>query len=176
MENKFLIILPLVFFGTAFLSFLVFAQEATQCCRLTRNITLSDLTYAKAALPCSYTASFTTLLKGEVIGAGDCQNNPPEPDVCIFKGAATTIDIESQEWGTVCLLDGIYNATDRIFYFILAIAAFIGIMSSKMFLTSIGKPERINKARELLMYVVIGLMIASLSKSIPAFVRVIVGF
>lgn len=158
------------------LPFLVFAQETNQCCRLTRDITLNNLTYAKAALPCSYTPGFTALLKGEVIGAGDCQNNAPEPDVCISKGATTAIDIETQEWGTVCLLDSIYSVTDWIFYFILVIAVFIGIMSAKMFLTSIGKPERLNKAREFLMYMVVGLVIASLSKSIPAFVRVIVGF
>lgn len=170
---KFLILSAILFF---LFSKIVYAQERAECCRLKRDITIRNLTYAGSSADCLYKDGITTLSKGIVIGPGDCANSGIEPDTCFLKEAPEQIDVETTEWGTVCLIESIYSVTDWIFYISLAVAGFLGIVVGKMFAASIGNPERLNKAKTVLMFLVGGLLVGALSKSIPIMVRAVVGF
>jgi ABC-type bacteriocin/lantibiotic exporter with double-glycine peptidase domain len=72
-------------------------------------------------------------------------------------------------------METVYNATDWIFYIVLSIAVIFGVISGFMFMTSAGDPTKTQKARDLLMYMAIGLVVAALAKVIPAIVRTMVG-
>lgn len=154
----------------------VSAQGITECCRLHRNISVRNLTYAGSGAICSFVPGSTTLEQGQIIGAGDCINNGTEPDTCFLKETATQIDIESAEWGTICLLESVYSVTDWIFYFLMAVAVFMGLLAAKMFTASVGNLERISRAKEVLTLIEIGIVVAALVKSIPIMIRTIVGF
>lgn len=85
------------------------------------------------------------------------------------------ITCENKNWGTICLMETVYNVTDWIFYIILSIAVIMGVISGFMFMTSGGDPTKTKSARDLLMYMAIGLVVAALAKVIPSIVRTMVG-
>ena len=168
-----------------------FAQQPKQaeCCRLSQDIKMDDVTYGCDAVaasgaepcvavapttPCAFHPGTTTFDKDLVVGAGDCV--AATGDDCELKGVTELIECESQEWGTICLLNSLYNVTNWIFFFFLAIAILIGVLSGYMFMTAAGDPGKVEKARALLMYMTIGLVIAAVAKVIPTLVRTVVGF
>ena len=114
-----------------------------------------------------------TFHKNTVIGGGDLLGSTK--DFCMLKGEKALIQVESQEWGTVCLLNAIYNVTNWIFFFFLAIAILIGVIAAYYFMTSAGDEAKISKARALLTYMAIGLVVAALAKVIPTLVRAVIG-
>ena len=176
---------------------LIWAQGTAECCRLSQDITVKDFTFgcydivagrepdtptagfcdADAAAAeqkdCAYQAGSTTFKKNTIIGAGDCVGTTENK--CTLKGVEETIEIESQEWGTICLLNSIYNVTNWIFFFFLAIAILIGVIAGYYFMTSAGDEAKLGKARSMLTYMAIGLIVAALAKVIPTLVRTVVG-
>ncbi len=84
-------------------------------------------------------------------------------------------DCKTNNWGTICLMETVYNITDWIFYIVLSIAVIFGVISGFMFMTSGGDPTKTEKARNLLMYMAIGLVVAALAKVVPSIVRTMVG-
>ncbi|MDP2864248.1 MAG: hypothetical protein Q8N73_01145 [bacterium] len=82
-------------------------------------------------------------------------------------------DIETQ--GACCLLQAIYNVTDWIFVFLIALATVFVIIGAFLLLTAAGAPERIASGRNYIIYAAVGLAVAFLSKAIPGIVKLIVG-
>ena len=174
---------------------LIWAQGTAECCRLSQDITVSDFTYGcyniqhpvSGVTPggsnqcddvgeshkCEFASGNVTFQKNTVIGAGDCDGTTENN--CFLKGEEVTIEVESQEWGTVCLLNSIYNVTNWIFFFFLAIAILIGVIAGYYFMTSAGDETKLGKARSMLTYMAIGLIVAALAKVIPTLVRTVVG-
>ena len=161
---------------------LIWAQGAAECCRLSQDITVNDFTYACDSTTyctattgdtCAFHSGSNTFKKDTVIGAGDCDLTTP--NTCLWKGTTVTINVESQEWGTVCLLNAIYNVTNWIFFFFLAIAILIGVIAGYYFMTAAGDEAKLSKARGMLTYMAIGLIVAALAKVIPTLVRTVVG-
>ena len=157
------------------------AGATAECCRLSQNITMTDMTYGCpvahapcAAGDCAFIAGSSAFIKDTVIGGGDCLM--ATTDTCSLKGVSTPIDIESTEWGTICLLNSLYSVINWIFFFFLAIAILIGVLAGYMFMTAAGDPGKVEKARNLLMYMIIGLIVAAVAKVIPTLVRTVVGF
>ncbi len=171
---------------------LIWAQGTAECCRLSQDITVNDFTFGchniagghevsgatfcnapGANHDCEFVSGNVTFAKNTIIGAGDCVGNTENK--CTLKGVEETIEIESQEWGTVCLLNSIYNVTNWIFFFFLAIAILIGVIAGYYFMTSAGDETKLGKARSMLTYMAIGLIVAALAKVIPTLVRTVVG-
>ena len=177
-----------IFFGASLVGLLLgiplllWAQGTAECCRLSQDITVKDFTYAcnnnnyctaTTGNTCAFQSGSNTFLKDTVIGAGDCDlttNN-----TCVWKGTEVTLNVESQEWGTICLLNSIYNVTNWIFFFFLAIAILVGVIAGYYFMTSAGDETKLGKARSMLTYMAIGLIVAALAKVIPTLVRTVVG-
>jgi len=154
---------------------MVGAQTAAgECCRASSSITLNDYTVASSGGGTCAEVDTFTLPTDTVIGHGDCDGGTPS--TCNLKGETVTMDYESQEWGTACLINAITNVTNWIFYFFLVIAVLIAVIAGFQFMTASGDPAKIASARGLLTYMVIGLVIAALSKVIPTLVRSVVGF
>jgi len=154
---------------------IVRAQYTTaNCCKLSASIVLNNYTSAHVGnSPCQNEAALI-IPENAVVGEGDC--DIATVNTCVLQGATETMDYESQEWGTACLINAITNVTNWIFYFFLSIAILITIVAGFIFMTAGGDPTKISKARGLLTYLAIGLVIAALSKVIPTLVRSIIGF
>ena len=164
------------------LPLLIWAQTMGECCKLLQDITVRDFTYAcNSTSYCSATTGNTcafhqgtnTFKKYTVIGAGDCDLGTP--NTCYLKGATSTLNVESEEWGTVCLLNAIYNITNWLFFFFLAIAILVGVIAGYYFMTAAGDERKLEKGRSLLTYMAVGLVVAALAKVIPTLVRGVIG-
>ena len=185
MKKKTAALLGLILVLAVAIPIMVYAQTVKQaeCCRLSQDIKMDDVVWGcdivgvspcVAAANCAFASGTTTFAKTLVVGAGDCVAGTG--DVCDLKGVTEPIVLESQEWGTICLLNSVYNITNWIFFFFLAIAILIGVLAGYSFMTAAGDPTKVSKARDLLLYLAIGLILASVAKVIPTLVRTIVGF
>ncbi|MFH0987632.1 MAG: hypothetical protein V1841_01930 [Patescibacteria group bacterium] len=72
-------------------------------------------------------------------------------------------------------MDTVYTVTDWIFWIFLAFVIIMGVATGFMFLTAGGDPGKIEKARGMIVYLVIGIIVAVVVKLIPALARSIVG-
>jgi len=161
------------------------AVETAECCRLSRDIQVKNVVVGGdvtghpnctdsdgAAADCAPCNSMK-FLKNKVIGAGDCKGAESK---CTLKGVeGITIDYESPDWGMICMLNTVYTVTDWLFFFFFAIVVIMGVIAGYMFLTAGGDATKIEKARNLVMYIVIGIIVALIVKVVPALVRTIVG-
>jgi hypothetical protein len=77
--------------------------------------------------------------------------------------------------GVCCLMNTIYNVTNWLFIFMIAIAVIFIIIGGFTFLTSAGDAEKTQKGRNYIMYAAIGIVIGLLAKAVPSLVRMIVG-
>lgn len=82
-------------------------------------------------------------------------------------------DIETQ--GACCLLQAIYNVTDWIFVFLIALATVFVIVGAFLLLTAAGAPEKIASGRNYIIFAAVGLAVAFLAKAVPGIVKLIVG-
>lgn len=82
-------------------------------------------------------------------------------------------DIETQ--GGCCLIQAIYNVTDWIFVFLMALATVFVILGAIFLLTAAGAPERIATGRNYIIYAIVGLAVGFLAKAIPSIVKLIIG-
>lgn len=97
---------------------------------------------------------------------------------CYSKGSPHTVvaaDNRTPDWGGCCTMDAVYTATDFIFWFFIAFVVIMGIYTGVMFMTAGGDPGKIEKARSMLMYLVIGIIVAVAVKLIPSLARAIIG-
>lgn len=69
----------------------------------------------------------------------------------------------------------IYTVADLIFYIALAIVPLMIIIGGIMFLIAAGDPQKVNKAKSLLFWSVVGLSILLLAQAIAAVVESIIG-
>ena len=78
-------------------------------------------------------------------------------------------------WGLFCMLDAIYTVVDWIFVGLMAVVTLFTILGAFDILTAAGDPEKVKKGRERIMYAMIGLAIALLSRAVPSLVRSVIG-
>ena len=92
----------------------------------------------------------------------------PNGDVCTGE-----MDIEAS--GMCCLLNSIYNITDWIFMFLLALAGVFVIIGAMTLLMAAGDPTKVASGRNYIMYAMIGLLVAFVAKAVPNIVKMIAG-
>ena len=131
---------------------LVTSAQAISGCTLGRNITYGGITYSKG-------------IKVE---------NPEESTLAACANPAAA-DCKSDDWGTVCLLNSIYNVTDWISFILIAVAAIMIIMGAFTLATAAGAPEKVTAGRNYIIFAVVGLVVAMLSRAIPAIAKRFVG-
>ena len=112
------------------------------------------------------------------------------PEVCtVGKKAAGTEGLCTTTPGTVaegdeinvelfpmcCLINTIYTVTDWVFYVLLIVVVLIIVFGAFYFVTAAGDPEKATKGRQLIVYALIGFIIALLARLIPAVIRFFLG-
>ena len=77
---------------------------------------------------------------------------------------------------TCCLMSAISNITNWIFLIFMGVAVIMVIIGGFFMVTSAGNPEQFGKGRTLVIYALIGVIIALLAKFVPGIAKFIVGF
>jgi len=132
------------------------SPRPNDCCVLKHDITIGE----------------DDVPSGSVVGAPDQEN--PWCDIN-RDGAPDGIDLHYTNWGLFCLLDSVMTVTDWIFYILLLVVVVMIVIGAFMFMTAAGDPEKAGKAKTLIIYAIIGLVIALVAKFIPSIVRYIIG-
>ena len=74
-----------------------------------------------------------------------------------------------------CITELIYNITDWLFYILISIVVLLVIIGGSYYVTCGGDPEKADKGREIIIYALIGLVIAVFAKVIPGLAKIILG-
>jgi len=82
---------------------------------------------------------------------------------------------QNGDCGMCCLLNGIYNITDWVFVVLMAVSSLMIIWGAVLFTTSSGDPEKVAKARNLIIFAAVGIVVALFSRAIPPAVKMIIG-
>jgi hypothetical protein len=77
-------------------------------------------------------------------------------------------------WGICCIMDAVLTVTDWIFYGLLVVTALLVIWGGFTIATAGGSPDKVGEGRNYILYAMIGLAVALLSRAIPAVVRALI--
>ena len=88
---------------------------------------------------------------------------------------ATVNETVTKEWGMCCILDALYTATDWIFVVLIVIVGLFIIWGGFNIATAGGDPQKVSSGRNFIMYALIGLVLATFSKALPAVVKALLG-
>ena len=132
---------------------IISSATTTHCCRIHRSFEFEGV--PRIAGTCV----------GEVSVA--CVS-PADP---LVRLCDSTTPVEA--WGLVCMLNTVYRITDLIFAILLMIAVIMGLMAAYNILTAAGDAEKINKGRDLLLYAIIGVVVAFFARAIPSIVALV---
>lgn len=135
------------------------------CCTLRQNMTWKkgNITGAAPDANCADTSS-CTLTNGETIG----------PIGIVCKGT-TNAHYQTGQWGMICLVNTITYITNWIFYLLMILVVIMFIAAGVIYLMAVGSPDKTKRAKQIMLYAVIGLVIALIAKLIPSVVKLIVG-
>ena len=126
---------------------------------------VSALVLASLMLPIAalaQPATQCTITHSEVGGLTGC----PSSGVCAF---AT-----NPLCGACCVLEAVYTVADWIFFALIAIVALLVIWGGFTIATAGGAPDKVGQGRNFILYAMIGLALALLSRAIPALVRALI--
>jgi len=147
----------LIFLGTVFFSFLIFtgvvfsqAEKPIECCKLQHDMTSIDNPECD---------------EGNIVG--------PSTDAHCPIGTIPAANV-THKWGLCCTVDAIYSVADYIFriFFIVAVIAFS--VAGYFFIVGGGDPNTLSKAKSMVFWGSIAVVVVVLSKVIPAAVKAIV--
>jgi len=160
-------LLTIIILLSLILPFVASAQQVITCCQMVRTITYNGVTWTK-----NFWVS-----EGITTAVGDCApGSPIIPAASTCPTAGSTIgNCWGPEWGTVCLLNVISKITNWVTYFALAVVAVMVIIGAFQIATAAGAPEKVTTGKNYILFGVVGLIIAILSRAIPAIAARIVG-
>ena len=73
-----------------------------------------------------------------------------------------------------CLLSAIYTITDWIFYLMMILFVILFIVAGAIYLTSGGNADSMKRAKGIMIYAIVGLVVALVAKLVPSVVKLIV--
>jgi len=74
-----------------------------------------------------------------------------------------------------CLMSTINYFVNWIFFLLLAVAVIVGIMGGYSIITSGGDPAKVESGRRMILYAIIGVIVALFARAIPPIARMMVG-
>lgn len=137
--------------------------EPVKCCTLSQDIdwTSGYINDTQCpAVPCEMEA-------GDGVGA-----TTTDAAACTLTGGTNRV---TNQWGLICVLNGIYTITNWIFVILIAIATLIVIWGAFLLITAGGAPERVSSGRNFILYAMIGFAVALLARAVPSIVRALLG-
>jgi len=93
-------------------------------------------------------------------------------------GGVVPVDIsetDTSAWGMCCMLDAVYTVIDWVFFGLIAVVGLFTIWGAFDILTAGGNTEKVTAGRQRIMYAMIGLVVALLSKAVPSLVKALIG-
>ena len=90
-------------------------------------------------------------------------------------GNAVSCDWNTDAWAMVCMLNTIYSITKWLFWILMAVSVIMIILGAFIFMTSQGNPDKAKSGKNIIIYAVIGVVLALLAKFFPALARFFVG-
>jgi hypothetical protein len=160
MSKKTLIFLLTVFIFLMSFSFIFAQDEPAKCCKIKRTFTLKSDQFKKDQ------CAAETEKDGKVCG---CTGTTPTADNsirCVGEGGL---------WTIVCALSTIYYVTDWIFYLSTITVGLMIIIGAFLIITSAGDAKKWQKGKDVILYAIIGLVVALLSKFFPSIVKFFLG-
>ena len=82
--------------------------------------------------------------------------------------------IKRNDWGAGCMLNTVYRISDFIFMILIVVAVIIGLAGGYNILTAGGDAEKVNKGRDLILYAIIGMVVAFFARAIPSIVSLLI--
>ena len=169
MKKIFSFVLLLVLGVSLIMPVLVSADLASSgpkdCCTIRQNMAWKKGTVTGAVNPTCTDAAPCILEAGETIGG--------DKDVVCLGTAKVTYN--TGQWGMICLVNTITYITNWIFYLLMIAVVLMFIIAGVMYLTAGAKPDNAKKAKSMMLYAILGLVVALVAKLIPSVVRLIVG-
>ena len=128
--------------------FIIQAEEhPTQCCKLKHDIEIDGVEKTS----------------GTVIGSGG---------YCPIEEG--TVE-EVPNWAVYCTLDAVQTVADLIKIIAVVLSGIILIAAGVLFITAAGNPERVNKAKTIFFWGLVGVLVIVLSNFITAYARFFLG-
>jgi len=121
-----------------------------------------------------FAAPVMVLAESEPVDSCTLRHDIELGDKTFYADELIDVDI-TDAWGMVCMLDAIYTVVDWIFVGLIAIVSLFTILGAFDILTAAGDPEKVKKGRERIMYAMVGLAIALLSRAVPSLVKAVIG-
>ena len=78
-------------------------------------------------------------------------------------------------WAGICFLDGIITIKDVVMWLAIIMVVVSLIFAGSMFVFSAGDPNKIDKAKKIFYWSLLGVLIATLSNFIPSVIRFFIG-
>ena len=82
---------------------------------------------------------------------------------------------KNKNWAIICTLNTIYSITKWLFWILMAVSVIMIILGAFIFMTSQGNPDKAKSGKNIIIYAVIGVVLALLAKFFPALARFFVG-
>jgi hypothetical protein len=130
------------------------AQDQTikECCKISQTINIGDA---------------GTCAKGDIAAPDNAASVP-----C---GTGTLCPALAGNWGMFCLVNVIYTVTNWIFYIMMIAVVIVFVAAGAIYMMSSGDAEKTKSAKGLMIYGIVGLVVALIAKLIPSVVKLIVG-
>ncbi len=87
---------------------------------------------------------------------------------------ATAEYIAIDGWGIVCLLNSVYIVTNWIFYLMMIAVVIVFVIAGAKYMMSSGDPEKTKSAKNLMIFGIVGLIVALIAKLVPSVIKLIV--
>ncbi|MBZ9572071.1 hypothetical protein KJA15_01945 [Patescibacteria group bacterium] len=87
--------------------------------------------------------------------------------------AGSEVDLDT--YGMCCLVNSIYVVTKWLTFIIGGVVGLMIIAGAFMIVTAGGNPEKVTSGRNLILYAVIGMVVALFARAIPAIAKAILG-
>ena len=112
-------------------------------------------------------------LSGQACGAGSAVGSSAE---AMTEGCAgATQCAPTSNWGMYCLINTINNVTNWLFYILLIAVVLMGVIGGVIYMSSTGDAEKAEKGKKVIIYAIVGLVLALIARLIPSVVRLIIG-
>ena len=129
-------------------------EKPEACCEMKQRVDLG----ADGICSAKYIAA------PDVNAAKACNDGQTSGNFCLKKS-----------WGMFCLFNTIYSVTNWLFYFLIVIAVLFVIIGGAIYMLSAGSSEKAERGKAVIIYAIVGLVLALLAKLIPSVVRLIMG-
>ena len=80
-----------------------------------------------------------------------------------------------EDCGMCCLIQVVYNVTNWIFYLMMIAVVIVFVAAGAIYMMSSGDAEKTKSAKGLMIYGIVGLVVALIARLIPSVVKLIVG-